>query len=251
MKRKKIWKVIRIIWISSGLLSMIWLWSNFWPRDIEDKVFQSDEKVLVQETESMLSFLSTEASDTEVIFYPGGMVNPISYAPLARKLAESGYSVHIIRMPWRMATKGYKQILDLFDLNDPEKKYVLGGHSQGAKMAAQFVYEHPSLMKGLYLLGTSHPRDIDMSEIEIPCVKLYAELDGQASVGEVMQNKELMPKGSEMIMIAGGNHSQFGNMGKLFMDDSPKIDRIEQQEIVREHLLEFLNKLEVDVVKTK
>ena len=197
----------------------------------------------------MLSFFAREASGTEIIFYPGGMVNPISYAPLARNLAKSGYNTHIVRMPWRMATKGYKQILDLFDLDDPQKQYVIGGHSQGAKMAAQFVYEHPTLIDGLYLMGTSHPRDIDMSRIEIPCMKLYAEFDGLASVKEVMENKALMPKGSKMILIEGGNHSQFGHMGKLFMDESPEISREEQQIIVLQHLMDFLNELDTDPKK--
>ena len=246
MKRKKIWKVIRIIWISTGVLAMIWMWSSFWPRDVSDKVFESGEDVIVQEQESMLSFLSTKASDTEVIFYPGGMVNPISYAPLASRLAKSGYSVHIIRMPWRMATKGYTQILDLFDLADPNKKFVLGGHSQGAKMSARFVYEYPGLIDGLYLLGTSHPRDYDMSNVEIPCLKLYAEFDGLASVAEVKGNQELMPNGSQMIFIEGGNHSQFGYMGQLFMDESPQIEREEQQAIILQELLTFLKSLEED-----
>lgn len=223
---------------------MIWLWSNFWPRDISDKVLQSNDEVIVQDTESMLSFLSADASDTELIFYPGALVKPVSYAPLARKLAASGYSVHIIRMPWRMATRGYRQILDLFDLDDPKKSYVLGGHSQGGKMAAQFVYEHPGRIDGLYLLGTSHPRDYDMSGLTIPCLKLYAEFDGMASVGEVMGNKALMPANSEMIMIKGGNHSQFGYMGQLFMDDSPEIEREEQQAIILQQLLDFLKELE-------
>ncbi|MEL6252807.1 MAG: alpha/beta hydrolase [Bacteroidota bacterium] len=249
MKRKKIWKVIRLIWIGAGILAMLWMWSTYWPRDVSTEIFESSEEVIVQDGEAMLSFLSLEALDTEVIFYPGGMVNPISYAPMARRLAKSGYSVHIIRMPWRMATKGYKQILDLFDLNDPNKKYVLGGHSQGAKMAAQFVYEHPGLIDGLYLLGTSHPRDYDMSGIEIPCLKLYAEFDGLASLAEVKQNKTLMPKGSQMILIEGGNHSQFGYMGQLFMDESPKIEREEQQAIILQELLDFLKRLEEDQKK--
>jgi len=249
MKRKKIWKVIRLLWVSAGLLFMIYLWSNFWPRDVEDQVFQSDEAVIVQDTESMLSFLSTNPSETELIFYPGALVSPDSYAPLGRRLAKSGYNLHIIRMPWRMATKGYTQILNLFDLHDPQKKYVLGGHSQGAKMSAQFVYEHPGLIDGLYLLGTSHPRDYDMSRLQIPCLKLYAEFDGLASVAEVRGNQDLMPNGSQMILIEGGNHSQFGYMGQLFMDERPKIEREEQQAIILQELLTFLKKLEEDQKK--
>ncbi|MEC8894402.1 MAG: hypothetical protein VX901_13860 [Candidatus Poribacteria bacterium] len=56
-------------------------------------------------------------------------------------------------------------------------------------MASQFVYENPNLMKGLFLLGTSHPRDFDLSERILSTIKLYAEFDGLASVPEVMETK--------------------------------------------------------------
>ena len=55
----------------------------------------------------------------------------------------------------------YTKIAKMFNLK--KGNYIIGGHSQGAKMASQFVYENPNLMKGLFLLGTSHPRDFDLS----------------------------------------------------------------------------------------
>jgi pimeloyl-ACP methyl ester carboxylesterase len=62
-------------------------------------------------------------------------------------------------MPWRLPQYNYKKISTIFDLKTG--KYIIGGHSQGGKMAAQFVYENPNLMRGLFLIGTSHPRDMD------------------------------------------------------------------------------------------
>jgi pimeloyl-ACP methyl ester carboxylesterase len=123
-------------------------------------------------------------------------------------------------------------------------KYIIGGHSQGAKMASQFVYENPGVITGLFLLGTSHPRDFDLSDRSIPTIKLYGELDGLASVSEVMENKNKLPKNADLIEIKGGHHSQFGYLGKLLTDESANIDLVEQQQITVEKLTDFFLNIE-------
>lgn len=131
--------------------------------------------------------------------------------------------------------------MELFDLANG--KYVIGGHSQGAKMAAQLVYENPLTFSGLFLLGTSHPRDIDLSLLSIPTLKLYAENDGLASVPEVMENRNKLPIGTDLVLVEGGNHSRFGFMGKLFMDSSADISLEEQQKISLDNILNLLEKV--------
>ena len=78
-------------------------------------------------------------------------------------------------------------------------------------------------------MGTSHQRDIDLSIQNIPCFKLYTNNDGLASVDKVMENKSKLPKHSTLILINGGNHSQFGYLGKLLLDGSPNISLEEQK----------------------
>ena len=107
-------------------------------------------------------------------------------------------------------------------------------------MAAQFVYENPKMLKGLFLMGTSHPRDIDLSSKYIPCIKLYAENDGLASVEEVLENENKLPRKTELVLIKGGNHSQFGYLGQLLMDNSANIPLEEQQSLSFEILLKFI-----------
>lgn len=135
----------------------------------------------------------------------------------------------------------YRKIKTLFNLR--EGKYILGGHSQGAKMAAQFVYENPHLMKGLFLLATSHPRDFTLSDRAIPTIKLYAEFDGLASVSEVMEHKDKLPENATMIMIKGGNHSQFGYLGTLLTDEKAEIDLKKQQELTLKYLITFFESI--------
>jgi hypothetical protein len=132
----------------------------------------------------------------------------------------------------------YRKTLKLFNLDSGS--YVVGEYSQGGKMAVQIVYENPTL-KDYFYLGTSHPRDIDLSTYTIPTIKIYAEKDGLASVPEVMKNKSKLPQNAKLILIKGGNHSQFGYLGKLLTDNSADISLEEQQKQTVENILEFLN----------
>lgn len=235
--------IFRIIWFSVVLIFFIWQSSTYQARNVPESTFSKSDKVSVTEDGDKITFLSNDSGNkNEIIFFQGGFADPEAYAPLCRRMAESGFTCHLIKMDWRMPQWDYKKIKDLFKLR--QNRYIIGGHSQGAKMAAQFVYENAGLMKGLFLLGTSHPRDVDLSERTIPTLKLFAEFDGLASVSEVMENKEKLPKNAAMIMIKGGNHSQFGYLGTLLTDENATIDLEKQQDLTLEHLAAFFKQIE-------
>ena len=243
MKKNSFRKIFRIVWFSLVGLFMTWQFGTYQPRGIDKTLFQTDDEVKVINDEAKISFFHASAPKVNILFFPGGLVSSKSYTPLAYNLSRAGYNVHIIKMPWRMSTKGYNLIKELFDLDDPNRIFVLGGHSQGGKMAAQFVYENPSLISALFLMGTSHPRDYDMSHLAIPTLKVYAEHDGLASVGEVRQNQKLLPPNAQLSLIKGGNHTQFAYTGRLLMDGKATISRKEQQNQSLNVLLEYLDRV--------
>lgn len=242
MKIKKR-KTFRIIWFSLVAIFFIWQWSTYQSRDLPADTFKDSPKVSVKESSDEFVFFSKNSkSQNEIIFFQGGLADPKAYAPLCRKMAENGFTCHLIKMDWRMPQWDYKKIQTMFDLKHGH--YIIGGHSQGAKMASQFVYENPGVMKGLFLLGTSHPRDYDLSDRNIPTLKLYGELDGLASVAEVMENKNKLPKNTDLIEVKGGNHSQFGYLGKLLTDNASEIDVVEQQRFTLNKLIDFFHQVE-------
>jgi hypothetical protein len=235
--------IFRIVWFSLVAIFLTWNWSTFQSRNLPDGTLETSSAINVINRNDEIVFTPTHsAKQLEVIFFQGGLTDPTAYGPLCRTLAEGGFTVHLIKMSFRLAQYDYQKISTMFDL--ASGKYVIGGHSQGGKMAAQFVYENPQLMTGLFLMGTSHPRDIDLSPRAIPTMKFYAENDGLASVAEVMENKNKLPVKAELILIAGGNHSQFGHLGRLLGDDAATISRDKQQGIVTENLLRFLDELD-------
>lgn len=234
--------IFRIVWFTLVAIFLIWQWSTYQSRGLPDGTFSESEAISVEEADDKITFKSKSGRNTsEVIFFQGGLTDPKAYAPLCRKIAENGFTCHLIKMDWRLPRYDYQKIHDMFDLK--RGNYILGGHSQGAMMAAQFVYDNPTLMKGLFLMGTSHPRDIDMSGLAIPTIKLYAERDGLASVPEVIENKMKLPKNARLVLIEGGNHSQFGYLGTLLMDESAQIDLLDQQELTLRALISHFQEI--------
>lgn len=234
--------IFRTVWFSLVTMFFIWNWNTFQSHNLPENTFSDSDIVSVNETDDQISFKSQASeNELEVIFFQGGLTDPKAYAPLCRKIAENGFTCHLIKMDWRLPQYDYQKVSKIFNLN--EGNFVIGGHSQGGKMAAQFVYENPNVFKGLFLMGTSHPRDINLSIQNIPCIKLYADNDGLASVEEVMKNKSKLPNHSKLILINGGNHSQFGYLGKLLMDSSPDISLEEQQKQTYNNLIEFIDRI--------
>ncbi len=243
MRKWNIWKIFRTIWFSLSIIFSIWVWTAFQSRNLPKGTFENSDGVSVTESNDLIIFKADSSTrNLSIIFFQGGLTDPKAYAPLCRQLAKNGFTSHLIKMDWRMPQYDYKKILTLFNLRSGN--YVIGGHSQGAKMAAQIVYENPTLFKGLFLIGTSHPRDIDLSGLTIPTIKIYAENDGLASVPEVLENKTKLPIHTKMILINGGNHSQFGYLGTLFMDERAEISLEEQQKQTLHYILQHLEDIQ-------
>lgn len=250
MKKWTVWRIFKTIWVTCGLGFLIWNWTTFQSRGLPKGVLESGNGMRVTQNKDQIIFKSdVTTSKLEVIFFQGAMTDPKAYAPLCRSLAQQGFTCHLIKMAGRLPIKDYKKIYRLFDLQ--AGNYVIGGHSQGGKIAAQVVFENPNVFKGLFLLGTSHPRDISLANHTLPMLKLYAAKDGLASVKEVLANQDKLPTQAELVLIEGGNHSQFGYLGQLFMDERPQISRYEQQKQTLEHLANFLQKIsqQLDQIK--
>lgn len=238
--------IFRIIWFSIVTVFFVVQCSSYQSRDLPENTFTDNSEVTIKISDDKITFVSLNSLNSinknEIIFFQGGLTDPKAYAPLCRQIAENGFTCHLIKMDWRMPQWDYTKINKMFDLQNGN--FIIGGHSQGAKIASQFIFENSYLMNGLFLLGTSHPRDFDLSERTLPTIKLYAQFDGLASVSEVMENKLKLPKNTDLIEVLGGNHSQFGYLGKLLTDENPLISLTEQQSFTLNALIGFFKNIE-------
>ncbi|WP_082331957.1 alpha/beta hydrolase [Mangrovimonas xylaniphaga] len=234
-------RTLRTIWIVTGIVFTLWLCYSMQAHGVDKALLKSDNLLQFENTEQYYCYTPKASFIQVLFFYPGALVEPKSYIPLCRELATEGIKVYLIKMPWRQATRGYNipKTLGLFD--DAGKTYILVGHSQGGKMAAQFVYENPGVVDQLILIGTTHPLDISLGYAKIPILKIYGSRDGVSDEASIMDNKVQLPTSAQFVRIEGGNHSQYGYYGFQLGDKKATIDREQQQVETLRAMLTFIN----------
>jgi len=225
-----------------GAIFILWLFFSMQSRNVNNESLQTDKFLEFESTVDYYSYTPKKDFNKTLIFFPGALVDTKAYIPLVRNIAQNNIKVYLIKMPWRQATMGYQKPMELGILKDSTMTYLLAGHSQGGKMAAQFVYENPEVVDKLILIGTSHPRDISLVNYNRPVLKIYGSNDGVADEASIMKNKVKLPSSTKFAKIEGGNHSQFGHYGFQFGDNRASISRQQQQQQTLNRILEFSNK---------
>lgn len=241
--RNKKWttrRTLKTIWISGAFLFTFWLFYSYQSKGVDKALLQNSNTVKVKQSNNFYSFEPVKEYKEVLIFFPGAMVDPKAYVPLCRKIADNNIKVYLIKMPWRLASKGYNIPKKLNLFADTTKTYILAGHSLGAKMAGQFVYENPTLINKLILIGSTHPRDISLASSKISIMKIYGSRDGVADEKSIMENKSKLPATVKFVKIEGANHSQFGYYGFQLGDNRATISREQQQKETLENILEFI-----------
>ena len=247
---KKFRKILRITWVTFGILFFLWMANSLRAQGFDRSILESDSHITIEETSRFISFYpNLNPQSTGLIFFPGGLVQPEVYAPLARAIADHGYIVYIVKLPFGSAplasqeTSVMERTLVTMKTNDAIQHWVVGGHSRGAAIASRFAHSYSDQFDGLILIGTSHPKEetFDLSNTELAVTKIYASNDGLASVGEVQANAIYLPEDTNWVLIEGGNHGQFGYYGKQLGDNTATISREEQQKLTVDAILTVLN----------
>lgn len=196
----------------------------------------SGESVSVSPTSGGLLF--DGPSDTRaMIFYPGAKVEADAYAPLMYKIAEEWGDCFLVKMPANMA------MLDADAAKDIRQDYqydqwYLAGHSLGGVTAASYLQEHPEGFRGLVLLAAYSNGQLSEA---LQTVSIYGDLDGVLNRKEYEKNRNNLPENTEEVIIAGGNHAQFGNYGDQNGDGTAAISWEEQQQQVLDALKSLAN----------
>ena len=231
--------------------SVVYCW-YFWQmkaHGVPDSVMESDSRVTVTRSEGRIDFEPVrDRGGARLLFHPGAMVSPIAYTPLAREVALAGYPVTIVQLPWRMAPLGSHkatvvQRTRAVIAEAQDRPWVIGGHSLGARFAAEFAGAHEEELCGLLLVGSSHPRRIDLSHLKIDVTKIYGTNDGLASEAEVKQFGVNLPDATHWQRVEGGNHSQFAWYGYQLGAGKASISRLLQHRITLQETLQVLRRV--------
>lgn len=240
---------IRRGFITWAVVSTAWLANSVRTQGVRPSLLESSPTVTVINDDISLRFVPTSSkSGTGLLFLCGSGIAAEAYAPLLRPIAEAGHPVFILRLPMRFAPlDSHKQqaidrAFELMRQHSTVNRWVLSGHSLGAALACRIVLSHDTGIAGLVLLGTTHPKEADLSQCRIPVAKVYATNDGIAAAADVLANRHLLPASTTWVAIRGGNHSQFGHYGHQLFDGTATISRSDQQDIARSGILDLIEK---------
>jgi hypothetical protein len=186
--------------------------------------------------------------DTGLIIYPGGRVDPRSYAPVAHLIAIHGFRVIILPMPLNLAVFGSNRASEVISAYPDVEHWALAGHSLGGAMSANFIHRNPDQTQGL-VLWAAYPADSDdLSGNNLHVVSIYGNRDGLVDLTTIQASAALLPENTIWVEIQGGNHAQFGDYGDQPGDLQATINREEQQRQIVEATLDLLSELGGDIV---
>jgi hypothetical protein len=177
------------------------------------------------------------------IFYPGGRVDPRSYAPFARQIAREGYVVVIVPMPLNLAVFSPNRAGQVIQAHPDIDFWTIGGHSLGGALAASFAGNNMEQVTGLALWASYPPGSTDLSSSSLSAISIYGSEDSVLSSEQFAQSPSLLPPDTEWVQIEGGNHAQFGWYGDQPGDGEATISRQDQQDQVVSATLRLLKRM--------
>ena len=257
MTGARLWRIVRRVWITLGLtvtaVFTVWSVIAYRASDAARDAMRSDLRVTVREVPLARRFAPATGArgDVGLLFVAGSLVDPGAYAPIARATAEAGFVSYVVALPRRGAFGGaddpalFARARALMREPGGPRRWVVGGHSRGAVVAVQLAHERAAGVEGLALVGTSHPRDVDLSALTVPVTKIVGTRDGLASREEVETNRALLPVATRWVWVEGGNHSQFGWYGFQPGDRPARIAASAQRAITIAAIVDLLRRVAV------
>jgi hypothetical protein len=205
-----------------------------WLNDLADPTVEataamgSDAAVSVS-SDGDIEFQPAEPATTGFILYPGARVAPEAYAPLARAIAEAGHLAVITPMPFGLAVLSPDAAAGVIADHPATARWVVGGHSPGGAMAAQYAAGHEDLVDDLVLWAAYPAEGTDLSATDLAVASISASEDGLASPEEIAASAARLPADTSFVEIEGGNHAGFGSYGAQSGDGEATISAADQQ----------------------
>jgi hypothetical protein len=245
MNIKKIIKylVIGIITIVIiGILGMlVWSKTGTYPaRVVALSALESTDRVTITQ-DKWIVFEPVKETETGLIFYPGGLVEPTAYAPILHQIAEKGVLVIITPMPLNLAIFNTGAANAVIDAYPQISTWIMAGHSLGGASAAIFTENNPNRIDAIALWDSYPPDSADLSNNTISVISIFSTTNNIPNTENFNDKKHLLPSDTIFIGIEGANHAQFGDYGPQKGDVVASMSLAEQHERVTEIMLDFIN----------
>ncbi|WP_252313112.1 alpha/beta fold hydrolase [Sinobaca sp. H24] len=222
--RKRLLIAAAVIFAAAALALFIYL--RPYPPDAEARNSMTESGAV--EEDNWLAFQSgQEEQGPSVIFYPGGLVEEQAYAPLAQGLAEKGFTTYIVKMPVNLAVLAPDRAEKILEEN-PDKEFVIGGHSLGGSMASRYAAENAQAVQGVFFLASYPDEGGRLDQTDLPVLSITAGRDGVLNQDSYNEAEAYLPDETESADLTGGNHAGFGSYGPQDGDGEAAISSAEQ-----------------------
>ncbi|NLE43216.1 MAG: alpha/beta hydrolase [Chloroflexi bacterium] len=192
--------------------------------------------------DGQLVFRPSSPADRGLIYYPGGLVDPEAYAVTAQGIADAGYLVVIPKMPLNLAFMGIRRA-DGIRADYPEvESWVIGGHSLGGAMAAEYARDNVDSLDGLIMFASYPANNEEFADFPIPILTIMASEDPGAPKQDAFY--EAIGDSATRVIILGGNHRQYADYSFQRDDGIATISAAEQQDQIIAATVQFLDTLE-------
>jgi dienelactone hydrolase len=202
---------------------------------------KSTDTYTVSDTSDYITFTPQNRSTTGIIIYPGAKVQAESYAVIASKLAQKGYTTIIVKMPFNLAFFGTDKSDDIIKNHTEINKWVIGGHSLGGVFASEYALKNQDKISGVIYLA-AYP-STNASNATFKALSIRGSLDGLTTVEDISKNLDKFPANTTFITIPGGNHYNFGDYGVQVGDNNSTITREKQQDLTVDYVVRFVEGL--------
>jgi dienelactone hydrolase len=209
---------------------------------------KSDDLVKVSQDskEDWLVFEPTGDTTKGLIFYPESRMDPRTYAPVSRQIAEAGYLVVFMsrRGQNEVDLPGEIERIQAVMAAFPQvTQWALGAHTWGAVAAAGYAGQYPETLTALVFWA---PRldvsGISLADSSLPTLVIYGTRD-EENTGFVEEVEPNLPPQTEWVVIEGGNRVSFASFGPMAADVGATISEAEQQSQAAADTLAFLTKV--------
>lgn len=225
------WLIPAVLFAVLLICCGLWLGTGYDASGQAERCLQSTDAVQVREIPQGI-LLDGPGTEDALVFYPGGKVEYTAYLPLLRRLSEDGTDCFLVRMPFDLAVFGKDRAGDITEQYE-YRRWLLGGHSLGGAMAADYAADHPA--DGLILLA-AYPT----KKLKVPTLQIYGSRDRVLNMERLEESRADLPEDAELSVLPGGNHAQFGDYGVQKGDGAATISRQEQQALTVELIEDWL-----------
>lgn len=236
--RSRVFARIALIALAIVLGGLAWSLRPLAATQIAVAAMADGPRVAVTQTSTQISLVPMQGEEpAQLIFYPGGLVDPRAYANLLRPLAEAGYPVTIVKPPLGFAFLAQGPATDLV----ASRATIVGGHSLGGVAAALDVGDEAGI-DGL-LLWAAYPAESIADRTDLATMSIYGSEDGLTTPAEVAESMPNLPPSTTFVEVAGAVHSHFGDYGDQRGDGTPTVSREEAQAQIVAATLDLLDGL--------